>query len=294
MSPARKKPADLAERVAENAAVQAEGKGVTVLDLVRRMEHEFEVALPRTLGLEGSEFVRVAITLLRTSPALMECSWPSLAGAMMAAAQLGLSLDPQRGEFYVVPFRNSKTKQREATPIIGYRGIVRLALRSGEVTKVVAREVREGDEFDVEFGDRERVIHRPQWRGGEEERGRIVAVYATAHFRPPTEPVTVVLSAEEVEEYRARSKTPEVGPWVTDWAAMAKKTAVRRLEPWMPSSVEVTTAIAIEDGTVSVPLPLTLPAPAPKPIEVAAPKPETVEPEEAEEPPADGEDGENE
>ena len=58
-----------------------------------------------------------------------------------------------------------------------------------------------------------------------------------------------VLSVADIESRRARGGAADNGPWVTDWPAMARKTAVRALEPYLPRSVELTQA-ARADGAV--------------------------------------------
>lgn len=72
-------------------------------------------------------------------------------------------------------------------------------------------------------------------------------VYAVAHLISG-DPVFVWLSKADVDARRARSRAAQSGPWVTDYEAMAKKTAVRALFPWLPQSVELATAVAIDEA----------------------------------------------
>ncbi|MEM9610988.1 MAG: recombinase RecT [Actinomycetota bacterium] len=226
--------------------------GSDVLALVQgdAMQQAFAKALPRQLTPE--RFARIAVTTLRTNPDLLACSQPSLLGALMQAAQLGLEPGSPLGHAYLVPFRNKKTGTREVTFILGYRGMIDLARRSGEISYIGAEVVREGDEFEVVRGLSPDVVHRDS-TDQERHLRPITHVYAVAKYRDGGFNF-VVLTTDEVEAFRKRSATQRAerpsGPWQTDWEAMAKKTAVRRLSPFLPLSVELATATAADERPI--------------------------------------------
>jgi recombination protein RecT len=174
-----------------------------------------------------------------------------------------------------VPFCDRKTQSYEVTFILGYTGLIELARRSGSILTVNARAVYEADSFDVEYGLDERLEHKPNL--DVDDRGELRYVYSVAKYVGGGHNF-VVLSRADVEKYRQRSKASEHGPWVTDYSAMALKTAVRRLRPFLPMSIEMKTAFAADetarlysgedDGVVDV-------APADAAIEAGAePEPE--------------------
>src|SRR5579875_1232064 len=200
----------LRERLANVRATQGSGiapqRTTTVIDLVRSMRDQFAAALPRQL--DADRFVRVAMTTLRTNPRLLQCDQQSLLAALMISAQLGLEPGGPLGHAYLVPFKS------EVTFIVGYRGYIDLARRSGMVRSVYAEAVREGDEFQWTLGLHRDIVHRPG-----RERGELTHVYAVATYRDGTDPDFVVLDRAKVDSFRRRSKAADDGPWVTDYEA---------------------------------------------------------------------------
>src|SRR5690606_10332500 len=134
-------------------------------------------ALPKHLTPE--RLARVALTAISSNPRLLECTKESLALALIEAGQLGLEPNGVMGQAYLVPYFNGKTKKYEAQFQVGYRGLIDLARRSGEVTKVEARAVREGDYFEYEYGLTPQLVHRPDPSG----QGEMTHVYAIAWLR---------------------------------------------------------------------------------------------------------------
>jgi recombination protein RecT len=132
------------------------------------------------------------------------------------------------GQFYLVPFGNV------ATPIIGYRGLLELARRSGQISSIRAVVVYEKDTFKLTEGI-EQTIHHERYLGG--DAGKPVYVYAVARLKDNSVQVEV-MSRAQVEAIRARSRSGTNGPWVTDWEEMAKKTVFRRLAKWLPLASE--------------------------------------------------------
>lgn len=204
---------------------------------------QIAAALPRHLTPE--RMLRTTLTAISRSPKLLECSPRSLLGAIVQASQLGLEPDDGRGFAYLVPFYNGKTKQFECQLIPGYKGLLDLARRSGTVSTAVANTVHERDEFTFSYGMEPTLNHKPRLR----ERGPAVAYYALVFLKDADAvPHMAVLSREEVDEVRARSKAADSGPWVTDYDRMGEKTALKRALRLCPLSVEATTAIALDDA----------------------------------------------
>lgn len=215
-------------------------KQPTVLDLIERMKPQIARALPKHMDPE--RLTRIVLTTLRTTPKLLECTPQSLLAAVMLSAQLGLEPGPL-GHCYFVPFRNKRTGNTDVQFIVGYKGYIDLARRSGTIVDIAAREVCEHDHFEFEYGLEERLIHRPALTG----RGAPIAYYGVAHFRDGGHMI-LVMSREDIEAYRRRSRASDDGPWVSDYDAMAKKTVIRRMASFMPLSVEVARAVAQDEA----------------------------------------------
>jgi recombination protein RecT len=216
----------------------------TIADLINRQRSEIARALPKHM--DADRLARIAITTIKTTPTLMQCSAPSLLGALMLSAQTGMEPGPL-GHAYLVP-RKSRDRGWEVTWILGYKGIIELARRSGQILSIEAREVCERDEFDYEFGLDEKLVHRPYMDG---DRGPIVAFWGLAKFKDGGH-YFLVMSKADVDKAKERSDAGRnnKGPWVTDYAAMGRKTVIRRMAPFLPLSPEQAQVIA-HDETVN-------------------------------------------
>ena len=196
------------------------------------MKGEIARALPKHVSPE--RMLRVAQTAMQSVPKLAECTTLSVVGAIVVSSQLGLELGGPLGQAYLVPFK-PKDGPMVATLIVGYRGMIDLARRSGSVSVIDAVAVHKRDKFRVTLGLAPTIEHEPYT--GEEEPGPFRAVYARCLMRDGTSQF-VFLTAREVESVRKRSKAGAFGPWQTDYEEMAKKTAIRRLWKVLPVSVE--------------------------------------------------------
>lgn len=206
-----------------------------------KMQGQLALALPRHMTPE--RMARVAMTAIQKTPALQECTTYSLIGAIVEASQLGLEPDGVLGHAYLVPFRNKKTGNKECQLIPGYKGLIDLARRSGQLSTIYAHIVRERDDFDFAYGLEPILRHRPT---DSPDAGRIIAVYAVAKLRDGGVQFDVMWK-REVEAIRKRSKASNDGPWVTDYDEMAKKTVLRRLCKMLPASVEMHRAVALDE-----------------------------------------------
>lgn len=207
----------------------------TLAQLITQMKPEIGRALPKHMS--PDRMARIATTVLRQTPALARTTPESFLGALLTASQLGLEPGPT-GEAYLVPYGNV------CTFVPGYRGLIKLARNSGQLRDIWAEVVFERDTFRYTLGLHRDLIHEPATG----DRGKPVAVYAAAQLVDGGTPF-VVMTAADVEAIRARSKAGRNGPWVTDWAAMAKKTVVKQLAKWLPLSAEMTAAVTL-DGAV--------------------------------------------
>jgi recombination protein RecT len=211
----------------------------TVMALLDQMKNEIARCLPKHLTTE--RMTRIALTELRKTPKLQECDPISFIAAIMQASQLGLE-PGVLGSCYLIPFWNSRLGKFECTFMPGYRGFLDLARRSGQVVSLVARSVYANDEFSYEFGLQEKLIHKPAMS----DRGELVAVYAMAILKDGGHQFDV-MSRKDVDLIKNQSKSKGDGPWVTHYDEMAKKTVLRKLFKWLPCSVEMQRAVALDE-----------------------------------------------
>lgn len=223
-------------------------KAGTVVDYLNNEKFKAELASALPKFLDTDHFVRSALTEFRLNPALAECSVPSVLGYFMQAAACGLEPASMLGQCYPVPFNNKKTGQKEAQFICGYRGMLSIARRSGEIASVVAEVVYEKDEFSIEYGMEPKLIHKPCIDG---DHGPMKGAYVVVRFMGENvEPLIKYMPKSEIDAHRKRSKASSYGPWVTDYDEMAKKTVFRSVFKWLPISIEKIQATTT-DGAVS-------------------------------------------
>ena len=228
----------------ERSAQPKEAK--TILDLIDRQKPELEKLIGATIGVE--RFARTVLTELRRTPKLYDCAPESLLGAMMLAAQLGLEPGPL-GHVYLVPFK------REVVFVVGYKGMVDLAYRSGLVKDVATGLVFEGDAFEWREGTRPFLDHTPS--GPPTERDWTHA-YAVARLRTGGTVFRVIFpeDAEKAKTKSANGASP-ASPWQTDYHAMIRKTAIRRLAPMLPQSPVFARALGADESIIDADAPLT-------------------------------------
>lgn len=186
-------------------------------------------------------------------PKLLQCTPESIIACCMKCAALGL--EPSNvdglGKAYILPYgnKNYQTGQLEATFILGYKGMLDLARRTGEIKTLNATPVFEDDGIKL-FMDE---AGQPYIKAGEvnlnanHEPSKLQFVFLNAEFTNGGHYRTYMTRAE-IDAVRARSKAGDKGPWKSDYVAMARKTVVRRAFPYLPVSTEAQSA-AVSDET---------------------------------------------
>lgn len=230
----------------------APATGNTLVDKVRAMESEFQLAMPR--GAEATQLIRDAITAVRTTKNLEKCEANSVLGGLMTCAQLGLR-PGVLGHAWLLPFWSSKANDGRgghvAQLVIGYQGLVELAYRSDRIVSISARTVYTNDEFRLAYGlDGDDFVHTPTLTG---RRGDPRLFYAIARMKGGGYALTDPMTVEEMEAYRdehatAKDRTGKVfGPWVDNFEGMAHKTMIRRLSKLLPKSTELAQALEADE-----------------------------------------------
>ena len=213
-------------------------KPVPVITALQNMAPQLSVALAGAIPIDY--WIRVLVTTLRKNPKLQLVDYASLQAAVLEAAQARLLLDGVLGHAFLVPFKRGDKQIVQFMP--GYRGLMHMARRSGEIAKIQPRVVFENDTFEFEYGTTERCVHLP---APVSTRGPWKAVYAVAWMKEPSAPPQFeVMPKADVYAIRdgspgyrfARDKNRTV--WSTDEIAMALKTGIRKLCKWLPLSID--------------------------------------------------------
>lgn len=216
---------------------QQENKKPSLQGLIRAMEPEIKKALPSVITPE--RFTRMVFTALSSNKKLQACTPESFLGAMMQAAQLGVEPNTPIGQAYLIPYGNQVQFQ------LGYKGLIDLAYRSGEVQSIQAHEVHENDTFEYELGLNPKLKHVPAMK----DRGQVILYYAVIKLKNGGEGFEV-MSREDVDQFaRAKSKTYKNGPWQTDFDEMAKKTVLKKVLKYAPLKSDFAKQVK-EDETI--------------------------------------------
>lgn len=223
-----------------NEITRSNAQLVSIRQMLESRKEQLAQLMPKHLT--PDRLIKVALNCIAKTPRLQQCSGSSLLQCVISAAELGLDPGGALGHAYLVPF-NDKKRGMTCTLIIGYKGMVDLARRSGQLAQIEAHVVHEGDDFQVEFGLSPVMRHKPKLDG---EPGRPLLAYMLARMKDGSVHCEVMTWAE-IQRVRRRSRSADDGPWVTDEEEMAKKTVIRRGMKLMPLSVEVARAFEMEE-----------------------------------------------
>lgn len=223
-------------------AVAKKSKHSSLREMLTTYREEIANALPRHFS--PDRMLRIALTSARKNPELLECTPESFLGAVIQSAQLGLEPDTPLGHAYLIPYRNKKNGQREVSFMPGYRGMMDLIYRAPDAPVLMPAVVHEGDRFEYELGLQPKLLHTPMPRNTQP---KLMYVYCVASFRDGRKEF-MVMNRGEVEAIRARSPGGKVGPWRDDFEAMAMKTVIRKMVKYLPMSVELKTAIGLDEA----------------------------------------------
>ncbi|MTI12419.1 recombinase RecT [Sansalvadorimonas verongulae] len=221
---------------------QAPPPAVSIKSLFRDKKNTIAQALTNT-PLTPERLLSVVMTEIRRTPKLQECSHLSILGSVVQAAQLGLEPGNVLGYCYLIPFWNSKARQLECQFMLGYRGMLALARRSGDITNIEARAVYESDDFQIQYGTEAHIRHVPALGA---DRGQLVGFYGVSHLSGGGYHIEW-LPRDKVDAIRKRSKAGGDGPWQTDYEEMGRKTVIRRMFKYLPVSIEAQKAAHMDE-----------------------------------------------
>ena len=228
------------------AVAKKEEKPKTIFDLIQLSKKQFNNALPQHINTD--RFVRIAITTIRLNPKLAKCNPESLIGALMVSAQLGLE-PGTLGQCYLIPFENKKAGTVECQFQIGYKGLIELLRRSGQLSDIYSYTVYENDEFYIEYGLSRTLVHKPNFTN----RGEIKGFYAVAILKDGAKAFEYMTKDEitkHEEKYRKGAYKNDV--WNKNFEEMAQKTVVKKLLKWLPVSVEFLEMAAKDEKSFKV------------------------------------------
>lgn len=239
--------------LAETKKAQAIARPQTTFkDILQQEWHKISAVIPKQVSQE--RMFQLAVSAYNQTPELAKCTPVSVLSCILKCAALGVepSAVDNLGRAYILPYNNRKTGHTEAQMILGYKGMIDLARRSGEIQDISARAVYEGDFFEYEFGLNEQLKHIPA-QDNERTPNKLTHVYMVCHFKDGGHYIDV-MTRSQVNAIRSRSKSGSsaYSPWSTDYEAMACKTVIRRAFKFLPVSVEAQKAAATDEATPTI------------------------------------------
>lgn len=235
-------------KIQEQTQALAQSGSKTMQQYIKSMESEIKKALPSVITPE--RFTRMVLTALSVNPKLAQCTPKSFLGAMMNAAQLGLEPNTPLGQAYLIPFKNHGVDEVQFQ--IGYKGLIDLAYRSGEVSIIQAQIVYENDRFECQFGLEPKLLHIP----ADDEHGepkKVYAVYKTKNGGSGFEVMSMADIRAHAERYSQALHSGKPSPWNTNFEEMAKKTVLKHALKYAPLHTDFIRAVA-QDETIKVEL----------------------------------------
>ena len=232
----------MSTKIQNQVATTNNGQTKSMQTYIKSMEGEIKKALPSVITPE--RFTRMVLSALSVNNKLAECTPKSFLGAMMSAAQLGLEPNTPLGQAYLIPYSNKG--QLEVQFQIGYKGLLDLAYRSGEVDIIQAHIVYENDTFECEYGLNPTLKHVP----ADENRGEPTKVYAV--FKTKTGGYGFeVMSMDDVrrhaEKYSQAYKS-SYSPWKSNFEEMAKKTVLKKVLKYAPMKSDFVRGIVQDES----------------------------------------------
>lgn len=233
----------MSNKIQNQVANTNNGDKKTMQTYIKSMEGEIAKALPSVLTPE--RFTRMVLTAISSNPKLGSCTPRSFLGAMMASAQLGLEVNTPLGQAYILPYQNKGVL--EAQFQLGYKGLIDLAYRSGEVEVVQAHIVYENDKFECEYGLEPKLTHIP----ADTDRGAAIKVYAMFKTKSGGYGFEV-MSMDDVRKHAqkySKAYSSSFSPWTTNFEEMAKKTVLKKCLKYAPLKSDFVRGV-VQDGAI--------------------------------------------
>lgn len=196
---------------------------------------------------KAQRFIASITSAVSANPALQECDPSTILSGALLGESLNLSPSPQLGQYYLVPFWNSKKGCSDAQFILGYKGLIQLALRTGEYKRLNVLAVKQGElkrfdrlteDIEIEFIEDDTVRERTATMG-------YIAMFETIYgYRK-----VIYWSREKMEEHALRyskgyAARKGATMWEKDFDSMAFKTMLRQLiSKWGPTNADVRQAM---------------------------------------------------
>lgn len=207
------------------------------------------------LGEKSQGFTSSVLSLVNNDSYLAQSDPMSIMTSAMIAATLDLPLDKNLGYAYIIPFKDYKDGNKQKGQfILGYKGYIQLAQRSGQYESLNAIPVYEGE---LKSWNRltEKIEFDPDGRTSDVVIGYVGYFRLLNGFEKTTYWTKQEVEAHRIRNNKSRNKTELSGVWKSDYDAMAVKTVLRNLlSKWGILSIDMQTAVKSDETVQSMDL----------------------------------------
>ena len=200
-----------------------------------------QVSKALTKHVSAEKFIRTAMTVVSQNPELVKCDRATLMSSIMSCAGLGLMPESFLGEAYMIPFKGKVTLQ------VGYKGLIALARRSGEIVSIESGVVYTKDDYDLILGDESIFTIKPYLLG---DPGPALFAWCVITLKDGGKQ-REIMPVDQIETIRKAAPSGNSPAWKNSWGEMARKTVIKRALKSAPRSTEMSQAISIDDGIYS-------------------------------------------
>jgi recombination protein RecT len=238
----------------------------SVKDLLISRQAGQQLAAVAARHMNPERMMRVVANAIRTTPKLQQCEPISFLGALMQCASLGLEPNTILGHAYLIPFdktldrgKSTERKITEVQLVVGYKGLIDLARRSGHITSIHAGihysdDATTGGLWEYEEGTEAKLRHRNGDMAGKKQHAYAIAKFKDGGHAYVVLPWSHVMRIRDGSQgYQTAKKYNKLKdtPWVAHEDAMAKKTAIRALAKYLPLSVEFADAMTVDEQSLN-------------------------------------------
>ena len=202
----------------------------------------------------AARFTASITSAVTTTPALKECDFNSVLSASLLGESLELSPSPQLGQFYMVPFDDKKEGTKKAQFILGYKGYIQLAIRSGQYKKLNVLAIKKGEliRFDPLNEEIEvSLIEDDDKREMAETAGYYAMFEYSNGFKKAMYWTRAKMERHAIKYSKGYAAKKGYTFWEKDFDGMAYKTMLRQLiSKWGILSVEMRQAVESDEQMI--------------------------------------------
>ena len=238
----------------------------------------YQNLIKQTLGdpKKAERYTAAIMSAVATNPSLQQCEAKTILSGSLLAESLGLAHSPQLGQYYLVPFKvkakNGIPEHYDATFILGYKGYLQLAARSGNYKHINVTEIKEGELVSYNPFD-EDIVLNPIQDVDEREKAETIGYYAMFEYVNGFKKVLYWSKAQMLAhadrfspafskvdyEKLQRGEIPQQDLrryssfWYKNFDEMAKKTMLRQLiSKWGVMSTEMVQAVTLDNTATEI------------------------------------------